>query len=42
MYYWANAISIIVAMPINFVINKLWTFRSEPKATQVVHETEPA
>ena len=24
---WANAISIIVAMPINFVINKVWTFR---------------
>ena len=42
MYYWANAISIIVAMPINFVINKLWTFRSKPKTPQVVHETEPA
>ena len=42
MYYWANAISIIVAMPINFVINKLWTFRSTPKAPVVVQETEPA
>lgn len=27
-YYWANMISIIVAMPINFIVNKLWTFRS--------------
>ncbi|WP_049361459.1 GtrA family protein [Corynebacterium aurimucosum] len=40
--YWAQAISIIVAMPINFVINKLWTFRAKPKAPQLVEETEPA
>ena len=26
--YWASAISIIVAMPINFILNKLWTFRA--------------
>ena len=42
MYYWANAISIVVAMPINFIFNKLWTFRSTPKKPVVVHETEPA
>ncbi len=40
--YWASAISIIVAMPINFILNKLWTFRSKPKTPQVIHETEPA
>ena len=42
MYYWANAISIVVATPINFVLNKLWTFRSKPSKPVVVHETEPA
>ena len=26
--YWAQAIAIILTMPINFVINKLWTFRA--------------
>ena len=26
-FYWASALSIIVAMPVNFIINKLWTFR---------------
>lgn len=26
--YWANLIQIIVTMPINFVVNKLWTFRA--------------
>ncbi|MDO5031833.1 GtrA family protein [Corynebacterium sp.] len=41
MYYWANMISIIVAMPINFIINKVWTFRSQPKAPVVVEETDP-
>ena len=25
--YWANLIAIVVAMPVNFVFNKLWTFR---------------
>lgn len=38
-FYWANAISILVAMPVNFVINKLWTFRN-PKV-QVVAATDP-
>ncbi len=42
MYYWANAISIIIAMPINFVFNKLWTFRSKPKQPIVVEEVQPA
>lgn len=39
--YWANAISIVVAMPINFVINKLWTFRSKPKSPVVVAQEDP-
>lgn len=39
--YWAQAISIIVAMPINFVINKLWTFRSKPTEVRVVKEMDP-
>ncbi|MFI5504301.1 GtrA family protein [Corynebacterium kutscheri] len=38
--YWASAISIIVAMPINFLINKTWAFR-KPK-TQVILEAVPS
>lgn len=38
-FYWATAISIVVAMPVNFVINKLWVFRG-PKVV-VVEEKEP-
>ena len=34
--YWAQAISILVAMPVNFIVNKLWTFR-RPKVREVVH-----
>lgn len=26
--YWANLIQIILTMPINFIVNKLWTFRA--------------
>ncbi|GAA1715933.1 GtrA family protein [Propioniferax innocua] len=26
--YWANLIQIVVTMPINYVVNKLWTFRA--------------
>ncbi|KQB83725.1 GtrA family protein [Corynebacterium oculi] len=40
-FYWATAISIVVAMPVNFVLNKLWTFRSKPPAVTVVQEQEP-
>ncbi|AWB82998.1 hypothetical protein C3B44_07200 [Corynebacterium yudongzhengii] len=36
-FYWASAISIIVAMPVNFAINKLWAFR-KPKTTAIVQE----
>ncbi len=39
--YWAQAISIVVAMPINFIINKLWTFRSKPNKPVVVDEVAP-
>lgn len=40
-FYWATAISIFVAMPVNFVINKLWTFRSKPKTPRVVADSPP-
>ncbi|STC70146.1 hypothetical membrane protein [Corynebacterium pilosum] len=38
-FYWAQAISIVVAMPVNFIINKLWTF-AKPKV-KVVAEQPP-
>lgn len=40
-FYWAQMISIVVAMPVNFVINKLWAFRKKPPTT-VVAEAAPA
>src|SRR5699024_7882392 len=41
-FYYASATSIIVAMPINFVINKLWTFRSRPKSPVFVQDAAPS
>lgn len=35
--YWATAISIVVAMPVNFLVNKFWTFRGH----KVVVEQDP-
>ena len=35
-FYWASAMSILVSMPVNFVINKVWTFRKSPKGSRVV------
>ncbi|WP_018024956.1 GtrA family protein [Corynebacterium ulceribovis] len=32
-YYWALAIGTIVAMPVNFLFNKFWTFRAKRVAT---------
>lgn len=26
--YWANLIAIVIVMPVNFVVNKVWTFRA--------------
>lgn len=37
MFYWASAISIIVAMPVNFAINKLWAFRRQQPTVAVVN-----
>lgn len=39
-FYWAQAISILVAMPVNFIINKLWAFRVR-KPTRVVVDSAP-
>lgn len=36
-FYWATAISIIVAMPVNFLVNKFWAFR-KPKVRIVAAE----
>lgn len=38
-FYWATAISIVVSMPVNFIINKFWAFR-RPKV-RVVAEQVP-
>ncbi|AZA09557.1 GtrA family protein [Corynebacterium pseudopelargi] len=35
--YWANIISVLAAMPINFLINRLWAFRP----TRIVVEQHP-
>lgn len=40
--YWATLIAIVIATPVNFVINKLWTFRSAPQKAAVVEEQHPA
>lgn len=40
-FYWASAISIVAAMPINFIFNKLWTFRSKPTGLRLVAEEAP-
>ena len=29
-FYYASAISIMIAMPINYIISKLWTFKKQP------------
>lgn len=39
-YYWANLIGVVIAMPMNFILNKLWTFR-KPRV-QFVAESAPA
>ncbi|WP_082121396.1 GtrA family protein [Corynebacterium uterequi] len=40
MFYWASAIAIVVAMPINFGINKLWAF-GRPRTTAIVEDVAP-
>ncbi|SDL64506.1 Putative flippase GtrA (transmembrane translocase of bactoprenol-linked glucose) [Corynebacterium mycetoides] len=32
--YWAQAISTLIAMPVNFVVNKFWAFR-KPRVTPI-------
>ncbi|KQB86293.1 GtrA-like protein [Corynebacterium lowii] len=39
-FYWATIISTLVAMPVNFVVNKLWTFGRQ-RGHRVVLEQEP-
>ena len=31
-FYWANLISIFAAMPVNFLVNKFWTFKAVRQA----------
>ncbi|MEJ6012668.1 GtrA family protein [Corynebacterium sp. H127] len=38
-FYWAQAISILVAMPVNFIVNKLWAFRTRKPTHIVLSET---
>lgn len=38
--YWAQLIAIFITMPVNFIVNKLWTFRSV-RAGHVVHRDAP-
>ena len=38
--YYASAIAILVSMPVNFIINKLWSFR-KPRTPKVIIHTEP-
>ncbi len=40
-FYWATAISITVAMPVNFLVNKLWAFRKPRPGTRVVVAQPP-
>lgn len=39
--YWGNGLSILCAMPVNFVINKLWAFRTK-KPPQIVADVPAA
>ena len=40
--YWGNFIGVILAVPANFLFNKLWTFRSAPREpNRVVRVVEP-
>lgn len=40
--YWGNFIGVILAVPANFLFNKLWTFRSKPReSSRVVRVVEP-
>lgn len=40
-FYWASVVAIFVSMPVNFFINKVWTFRKQPK-TKIVVESDIA
>lgn len=38
--YWSQLIAIIITMPINFIVNKLWTFRAV-RAGNLAHHDAP-
>lgn len=38
--YWAQIITIVITMPINFIVNKLWTFRAVRHPIKAVTGTE--
>ena len=37
--YWGNLIGVIVAIPVNFLINKMWTFRAARDHRVITHVT---
>ena len=39
--YWSQLIAILITMPINFIVNKLWTFRAVRGVGQQVHQNAP-
>ncbi|PRQ12279.1 hypothetical protein C1Y63_01610 [Corynebacterium sp. 13CS0277] len=39
MFYWATLISIVVAMPVNYIVNRLWTFKGTGPV--IVVESDP-
>lgn len=39
--YWAQLIAIVITMPINFIVNKLWTFRAVRAGNLVHHHDAP-
>lgn len=39
--YWAQLIAILATMPVNFVVNKLWTFRAVRSSAPAAQEGAP-
>lgn len=39
--YWSQLIAVLLTMPINFIVNKLWTFRSVRAGSTTMHADAP-